>query len=254
MDFPKWPIPRKHRDVTIIDLNESCSLVIACDSAGGIGPKAGDTIKVSGYILGRLTSRVALMEVLAVGAWPICVINTLSVEPFPTGREITLGVNDEISVLGIDPEQILTGSTEKNIPTIQSGIGITVVGLVEKTSLRACCPEKGDVFVLLGLPKVGNEVVLDDYETVDLLTVQNLLTSNMIKEIIPVGSRGVKAEVEMLIGLYNIEFAWEDYLNGLDINKSAGPATCIIVVGNLNVINKISIQVEKPITLLGAVI
>ena len=57
-----------------------CSvMVVGCDAAGGIGPKPLDKVKVSGYTLGRFTARVALMEVLAVGASPICLVNTLSV-------------------------------------------------------------------------------------------------------------------------------------------------------------------------------
>ncbi|HHY18163.1 MAG TPA: alpha-ribazole-5-phosphate synthase, partial [Firmicutes bacterium] len=54
----------KYRDLTLVSLTEDCVLVIACDSAGGIGPKELDSVKVPGYVLGRFTARVALMELL----------------------------------------------------------------------------------------------------------------------------------------------------------------------------------------------
>ncbi|HEX3015590.1 MAG TPA: AIR synthase related protein [Desulfobacteria bacterium] len=136
MNPPVIPQPYRYRDLTIIDVAEGKNIVIACDSSGAIGPKQNDIIKVPGYILGRFSARVALMEVLAAGAWPVCVVNTLCVEPSPAGEEISQGVADEIRVLGIDPSQVLTGSTEKNIPTTQSGIGITVVGVAHSPELR----------------------------------------------------------------------------------------------------------------------
>ena len=83
---------KRCRDLSIIAIGEEKVLVIACDCAGGIGPKAGDAIKVSAEIIGRFTARVALMEVLAIGAEPISLVNTLSVEYNPTGKGIIEGM------------------------------------------------------------------------------------------------------------------------------------------------------------------
>ncbi|MBM7557146.1 hypothetical protein [Halanaerobacter jeridensis] len=55
------------RDISIIDLSPGEFLVIACDSLGGIGSKKEDKINVNNRVVGRLTTQVALMEVLARG-------------------------------------------------------------------------------------------------------------------------------------------------------------------------------------------
>lgn len=243
--------PRRYRDLTIIDLDEHKALVIACDSAGAIGPKEADVIKVSGYILGRFTSRVALMEVLAAGAWPCCVVNTLCVEPIPTGLDIQQGVADEIRVLGIDPATILTGSTEKNIPTSQSGIGVTVIGVVHKQNLRIGRLRAGDALLLLGKPKVGNEVSLYDPEIVNLETVRLLLSSEEVREMVPLGSRGIMAEAQDLAELYGLRIQWNELPPDLNLHKSCGPATCLLAAGNPVALKDLAQRTGKPFFSLG---
>lgn len=126
-------------------------MVIGCDSAGGIGPKPLDRVKVDGYTLGRFTARVALMEVLSTGAKPICLVDTLSVEPDPLGLEIIKGVKDEAKEAGLDPTLAVTGSSEKNIPVEQTGIGVTVIGIAEKGLLRIGLSKPKDVVMAIGL-------------------------------------------------------------------------------------------------------
>ncbi len=58
----------KYRDLTLVTLDEGRVLVVACDSAGGIGPKELDSVKVPGYVLGRFTARVALIRCWPPGA------------------------------------------------------------------------------------------------------------------------------------------------------------------------------------------
>ncbi len=245
------PNSRRHRDITIIDLDENKSLVVACDSAGAIGPKEADVIPVPGYVLGRFTARVALMEVLSVGGWPVCVVNTLCVEPRPTGEEITRGVADEIGVLGIEPTDILTGSAEKNIPTSQSGLGVTVIGMAKTSTLRIGRLREGDGIALLGQPKVGNEVSLHDPHIVDLKTVSILLNSPDVKEIIPVGSRGVFHEASHLADLYGLQITWQEIPSDLDLQKSAGPSTCLLVIGEPAALKIMAEKIGKPCLILG---
>jgi len=69
---------RQFRDLTLIPISHDELLVIACDSLGGIGPKQHDMVKVPAEIVGQYTVRGPLMEVLAAGARPVAVINTLA--------------------------------------------------------------------------------------------------------------------------------------------------------------------------------
>ncbi|QGP92167.1 hypothetical protein MGLY_15310 [Neomoorella glycerini] len=248
---PATPSPRRYRDLTILDLDEQRVLVIACDSAGAIGPKEADVVRVPGYILGRFTARVALMEVLAAGAWPVCIVNTLCVEPEPAGTAIREGVADEIRVLGIDPEKALTGSSEKNVPTSQSGIGVTVIGMAAKTSLLMGRLAAGDALALFGRPKVGAEVFLEDQEIVDLKTVRLLLAQPGVREMVPVGSRGILAEAQDLAALYGLQINWRQNLPELNLHKSAGPATCILAAGDPAALETAGCRTKKPFCLLG---
>ncbi|UTW69818.1 hypothetical protein KHA80_02285 [Anaerobacillus sp. HL2] len=79
----------RYRDLTIIADGDK-KLVIACDSSGAIGPKELDVVKVDANIVGRFISRVVLMEIISVGAKPITLIDTLSVEMNPTGLKLSL--------------------------------------------------------------------------------------------------------------------------------------------------------------------
>lgn len=245
---------RKFRDLSLIDLGDGRVLVIACDSCGGVGPKENDVVRTSGYVVGRFTSRVALMEVLCCGAWPICVVNTLCVEPSPTGARIIEGIADELSVIGVAPEKVLTGSTEKNLPTSQTGVGVTVIGMCREDDLRLGRLAGGEVLGLVGVPKVGEEVTLEDPEIADLSTVRLLLSEKEIKEMVPVGSRGIRAEAEMLAQLNDLRLVWYDLkaLEGqVDLYKSAGPATCVLVAGEERAVRRLEEKTEKPFTLLG---
>ncbi|WP_129409246.1 AIR synthase related protein [Marinitoga lauensis] len=119
--------------MTIINVCDNKELAIACDSSGGIGNKQMDIIKVPPDIVGYFTAHVALAEIISYGAFPIAVIDTLSVELNDTGKEIIKGIKKALEQLGINENKIITGSTEENFPVVQTGMGITVIG--EKRNL-----------------------------------------------------------------------------------------------------------------------
>jgi len=66
---------RRFRDLLVFEATGS--LVIACDSIGGIGPKPADTIAADARTTAHFGVRVPLLEVLCAGARPIALVDTL---------------------------------------------------------------------------------------------------------------------------------------------------------------------------------
>lgn len=246
------PPTRQIRDLTIIDLRHGESLVVACDSAGAVGPKELDEVKVSNYILGRFISRVALMEVVASGAIPILVTDALAVEMEPSGAEIIAGIKDELKQLGLEDQVRITGSTEENFVAKQSGVGITVIGIGETEKLRLISAKPGDELLCLGLPKVGSEVTLTDPEIITARTFMDLLGDQEVHEVVPVGSKGILYEARTLAETNGLELELNPEC-GLPLKKSGGPATCAIVAAAPGFGNKLARILSLPIDLVGRI-
>ncbi|AOT70949.1 AIR synthase related protein [Geosporobacter ferrireducens] len=217
----------KHRDISLVALQGDQMLVIACDSCGAVGSKAGDQVKVPPHIVGKYTTRVAVMEVMATGAKPVAVTANICNEPSPTGEEIMEGIRQELEEW--DLKLPITISTEKNMPTAMTALGITLIGTVAKSQLMIGKISPGDLVYSLGLPKIGDDVAADQGEIADARVMKKLLQLEGVKEIIPVGSSGIKGEVNKLAEAYQLRF---DVLNDerLDMEKSAGPCTVVLVV------------------------
>ena len=215
-----------YRDVNFVEISPGLYLAIACDSCGGVGQKERDVVKVPPYIVGRFTTRLNLMELLSVGATPKALTAAICNEPEPTGEVIVCGIKDELKELSMNLP--ITISTEKNIATCQTGLGITVVGVVSKKELRVNTTKAGDRLYCVGIPKVGDEVSLDDPQIATSLLVKELLEIPEVHDIIPVGSKGIKGEAEMLTDFLGLKLNWEQELP-VDIKKTAGPATCVLV-------------------------
>jgi hypothetical protein len=218
------------RDLSLLTLPGDMALVTSCDSIGAIGAKELDVVKVSGEFVGRAVVRVPLMEVMAVGAEPVAIYNTLAVEMIPYGREIIRGINSEITRAEIDSEAVLNGSTEENVPTRQTGVGVVVLGLVGKKDLLLGTAQQDDVVIAFGIPKVGAEVAEggpDDPEVAHPSLIRKLLKKEYIHEVLPVGSKGILYECREMAKTARLFF--QAHPNGdMDVNKSAGPATCVL--------------------------
>lgn len=215
------------RDVEVVSLDQNRCLVAACDSCGAVGSKEFDAVKVSPYIVGRFTARVVLLEILATAAKPLLLTVASANEPHPTTAGILEGVNDELKDSNL-PDLPAAISSEKNMPTKQTGLGISVIGLCQKESLRIATSRPGDDLYCLGLPKVGSEVAdPDDPEIIRGKCLQTLLASPGVHDIIPVGSHGIRGEAELIAAHIGSRFEPETNLK-LDLDKSAGPSTCLI--------------------------
>ncbi|HJV46171.1 MAG TPA: hypothetical protein VJ824_10665 [Bacillota bacterium] len=237
----------KLRDLTIMEYNNK-KLVIACDSCGGIGPKSMDCVSVSAYILGRFLARTALMELLSIGATPLAIIDPLSVEMKPTGEEIICGIRDEAGEIGFNTSAGLNGSTEDNIRTVQTGAGIVVIG--EADDLKASS-SPNDLLVCIGYPKVGPEVNIEDEEICTPSTVKTLLEVYEVREIVPVGSKGIRYEIEALLERNQLAVHYNQ--TDLPMTKSAGPSTCILVSLADSGLPKLQ-SIKQPIQIIGRLI
>lgn len=240
----------KNRDVEVVFLKENLCLVAACDSCGAIGSKELDVVNVPAHVTGRFTTRVALLEVIACGAIPQLITVAISNEPDPTGSHILEGVRAELLLAGLGALP-LAMSTEKNIPTSQTGLGISVVGSCDANDLRLGKTEPGDYIYGLGKPKMGSEVRdPGDQEIIQVKHVSALLKEKTIHDVIPVGSGGIQHECDLLQLTVQgrVEFAPDC---PVPITKSAGPST-VIMFSTKDKIEDLGLELP-PLYLIGQI-
>jgi ribosomal protein L14 len=217
----------KNRDVEVVFPEEGLCLVAACDSCGAVGAKELDIVKVPAEVTGRFTARVALLEVITSGAIPQLITVAVANEPEPTGTRILDGVRAELEAAGLEKIKLAV-STEKNIPTRQTGVGISVIGCCRPDSLRLGKTEPGDFIYALGKPKVGSELSdPEDPEIIQIRHLAGLLHNQTIHELIPVGSGGISHECRLLLQEVagRLQFIPDC---PVPLGKSAGPATVLL--------------------------
>jgi hypothetical protein len=239
------------RDISLLQLNKEEVLVIACDSAGGLGQKAQDQVKVSNRILGKYTVKVPLMEVMSLGAEVITVIDNLAVEYEPTGREIIAGIKESLAL--IDKSECLNGSTEENIKTVQTALGITVIGktTLEKLKRYTSSP-KNNIIAAAGLPLVGEKLLQNKSQTVDFNQFLQLKKLNYVDQFLPVGSKGILYEAGILAAENNFDLEIID--SELDLEQSAGPAAVVLLSLEEKDLAKLKKDIELPLNKVGRLI
>jgi len=242
-------------DVTILKIPTGHAIVTGSTSSGAVGPKELDQVRVDGHVLGKFLARVALMDVTAIGAFPLLLSVTLSVEKEPTGSQILEGIRKEARNLGLDPNQVIMENTEDNFQTTQTGAGLTVIGFANEEELRLgkTCP--GDLIVAIGKPKVGNEVLVAEAkgEIADLKNVTQLSQRKYVHDIAPVGTFGIASEAEMMA--YGVGRQLKlNQVQGLDLCKSAGPATVVIATIDREKLEDLTSLIPKPINVIGEIL
>ena len=244
----------KFRDLTIVDITTETRMVISCDSTGAIGDKERDVVKVDPEILGYLTTQGALLELLATGATPITVVNTLGVEMEKTGQRINVGIKRALEPLNLNDDIVVTGSTEENFAVCQTSMGITIIGIIEKSNWRLKQAETNDLVIVVGLPKVGQEV-LDDMgrETMTVPLLLELLKKSYVKEILPVGSKGIAYEIKEMAATSKLNYNMYDNAD-IDLHKSSGPSTCVIIAIDKDGYEDLKKSVFIPVNLVGSFI
>lgn len=211
------------RDLTILPFSADKNLVIACDSSAGIGEKEADAVQVDPGITAAFCLRVPLLELYCFGAKPICIVDLIGNEYQPTGAKMISGIKGEMARAGI-PELPLNGSTEENMTTLTSSVGITVIGERAAGQTMPVIDQDCDL-LQLGEPYVGNEVVAHLETIFSYESVRQLRQEAGVLDMLPVGSKGVKYEANQMIQAGDqIAFLTEE-----DLEKSAGPATVILL-------------------------
>jgi selenophosphate synthetase-related protein len=242
-------------DVSILKIPTGHAIVAGSTSTGAVGPKAMDKVKVDGRVLGKFLARVALMDVTATGAFPLLLSVTLGVEKEPTGNEILEGIRREARSLGLDPNQVLMENTEDNFETVQTGAGLTVIGFANEDELRLGKTIPGDLIVAIGKPKVGDEVISAEArgEIADLKNVTQLSQKKYVHDIAPVGTFGIASEARMMAYGVGRQLKLVE-VQGLDLNKSAGPATVVLATVNGEKLEDLTSLIAKPINVVGEIL
>ena len=217
-------------EVSLIEigrLDDDLYLVGACDSCGAIGSKEMDQLQVPAHLVGQLTTRVTLLEIIAVNALPRMMTVGISSELDPTGEKILEGVRHELCLSGLSDLPLVI-STEKNFISRQTGLGIGVTGICRKKDLRIAGSKPGDGVYCFGFPRVGDEVA--NAHASEIITadhIRMLLNSPGIHDVVPVGSRGILKETLTLALHTGTRFSSVPTPEP-DIHKSGGPSTCVI--------------------------
>lgn len=245
------------RDLTLLDLLPGGDqyLVVACDSDGGIGSKPHDAVKASEELAGTFAVRVPLFEVIACGAEPFLVVDCLSVEMAGAGERIIAAIKSYAARAGIVRPEQFTGSTEDNVPTVQTGIGVTVLGLADKARFSPGTSERGDAVLCAGVPKSAprHRLALDDPEVLSIEDLIALRASPHVRDVLPVGSKGVLREAGELARSASLRFVPADG-HGLDPEQSAGPSTCVLLSVSPEGVGEVSDLVSAPVGDIGTLI
>jgi selenophosphate synthetase-related protein len=242
-------------DVSILKVPTGHAIVVGSTSSGAVGPKIKDKVKVDGSVLGKFLARVALMDVTATGAFPLLLSVTLGVEKEPTGNQIIEGIKHEARSIGLDPNQVIMENTEDNFETVQTGAGLTVVGFANEDELRLGKTNPGDLIIAIGKPKVGDEVIVSETrgEIAELKNVIQLSQKKYVHDIAPVGSFGIADEARMMAFAVGRQLKLIE-VKGLELNKSAGPATVILATVDKDKLEEVTSLISKPINVVGEIL
>lgn len=190
--------------------------VVTTDNSAGIGEKPMDTIAAPDKLTAKFAARVALLEQWAAGSEAEAVLlhNFSGADQWHKYMEGIEELLEEAELQGIP----VKGSSETNIATLQSAIGVTIFG----RRIRPAADVPLDWFVY-GVPLSGQDVLDRSDEVANLKILREAWESGTVERIWPVGSKGIAQEMELLMGR-QIELSVD-----IDIRASGGPSTCVLI-------------------------
>ncbi|ARA99310.1 MULTISPECIES: AIR synthase related protein [Geobacillus] len=212
------------RDVLFLPLTDGVELAIAADGSAAVGEKQGDAVFVPAETTAYFAARVALMELVSVGAEAKAVVlqNFIADERW---EALCRGIRQAGSELGLDLP--ITGSSESNFATVQSALGVTAIGTVAHGQKRIGITPETAKFAVIGRPLVGSAVLVHSDWIAPLSLVAELLASPYVYELIPIGSKGIYYEWTQLLVANGRQ--WCACACPLPLFASGGPATSLLI-------------------------
>lgn len=244
----------KLRDLTLVDLLCDIKLVVACDSNASNGEKPNDTKSNSYEETAVSALKVPFMEVLATGATPLVVINNLCVEMDPSGKRIINAMKEELKEAGFWENIQFTGSTEDNMVTTQTGIGVTVIGLLDNSKSKLRKTQKDDLVICVGIPQSGIHIPYSEKDG-DVCKIKDLVklrTLDFVHEILPIGSKGAQYEAWEMAKSVDMSF-YQVEQNEVDMKTSAGSSTAVLASIKNERVDELVNSLEVPVNVIGRI-
>lgn len=190
--------------------------VITSDNSAAIGEKPLDAVAASDHLTAKFAARVALLEQWAAGseAEAVLVHNFSGENQWHRYIEGIQELFTEVGLIDIP----ITGSSETNMETLQSGVAVTIFG----KPVRKYGSEQLEWFAY-GVPLVGNEVLEKAGQIADLKVLREGINQGFIERVWPVGSKGIAKELELVKG-EPLQVSAD-----IDVAASGGPAACVLI-------------------------
>ena len=201
-------------------INEKCitlsnGFIITTDNSGAIGQKEQDVVKVPDDITCYFSARVTLLEQWAANSQPeAIIIHNFSGED--AWERYVKGIRRLFDEIGI-PLPKITGSTESNMQTLQSGLAVTMIGEPTKRSHKRSLN-----WFTYGKPLVGEQLIEEPDKIANMKSIYVAIQQNIVGRIWPVGQKGIAKELQALFGHTACNCKW-------DIHTSAGPSTVVLL-------------------------
>ncbi|QDQ02700.1 hypothetical protein FOH38_20855 [Lysinibacillus fusiformis] len=192
-------------------------LIATTDNAAAIGEKSQDVVATSDHITAYLTARVTFLEQLAANAIPVHILLANFSGDAAWSRYVS-GIQQVFDEIGLVCPQI-GGSSESNMPTLQSALSLTMLGAQQSRTLY----ERDKlIWYTYGLPLVGHEVLAQPDDVAQLQPIFNAWRDEIVQQVWPVGSKGLQVEFTRLFGNQRVQ-------STLDVEKTAGPCAVILL-------------------------
>ncbi|MEK9198714.1 hypothetical protein ACH0B5_05090 [Ureibacillus sp. 179-F W5.1 NHS] len=206
--------------------------VVTMDNSGCIGEKQLDVVYATNEVTAYYTTRVALIEQWCAGAHPsnIFMANFTSDAAWDDYIKGIKRAFDEIE----DTMPPIKGSTESNFQSLQSGLSLMMIGKIQFDLDTKNCD-----WYVIGKPLVGPEVIDEEKHVAKLKELYQLLKRGIIKQVWPVGSKGIQAELERI-------FPGKEVTCSLPLHKTSGPSTSVIVAVKKNEENHLNERLTTP--------
>lgn len=192
-------------------------LFATTDNAAAIGEKPQDVVSVPDKLTAYLTARVTFLEQLATNALPSHILLANFSGDAAWSRYVA-GIQQVFDEAGLHCPPI-DGSTESNMPTLQSGLSITMLGEQQN---RTETKHEELSWYTYGLPLVGNEILAQPEDVAQLQPIFQAWKEGIVQQVWPVGSKGLQAEFTRLFGEQQVK-------SSLDVEKSAGPCAVVLL-------------------------